>query len=822
MWELSRWRKFAKRTSFGITKLIKEIHIIHHSHTDFGYTDLPSTIREQQVRYIGEAIAIARKTEKFSDAARFRWTCEVLLPVADFLEQATPSEKRGFDRAFQNGQIELGAMPAIMSGLMWTEELDAALERLRPIFKKYRPPVVLQNDVNGMPWGLLPRMRKAGARYAWMGINRYSGFSPMQRPALWWWEGPDGDRTLTYLNYEYTHGYDLFYPENWRRGPVPHVSDVWYHPPEGCDIWDDSASAVKMARSHCLKKLGEWFAHWPFPELAIQTTNQWRHDNDGPCAQLPKFVRSWNAAGLTPKLRLSTPSKFLGIMEKRHGKAIPAVRGDWQDWWDDGATSMPAEVAVSQRAKRLLADLDGGKRALRSRATIKGRAAMGWREALLFSEHTYAPFDCVAQPYSPQTVGHCSQSIANAYHALEHAKLARMELVRSAPAYIRSAQARHLVVLNPGKYTRSGWAEIKATALRFPANAVRDVKSGEVFPLEDIACPQWSEADPSLPRPFEVPNDAWNFGTEIRRLFVCSLSPGETRTFEFIETNLDPAPSAGLREGNSHHGWEWNKQTGRLNALSSQSGPSWIDADAPFGFGEPVIELPQGFGAWTRLMNRTQRDFIRETPRLTSHESVPSHFSARFLRVWEHANFHRIQQTMDIFHGAPIVEIETTFWFKEVAAPQAVLLAFPFSLPGAKAIYHSMGWPTEAGTDQLPGSCAEHALVGQGVDFSAEMRTFALSTPDTPVGCFGDIRLRTGARASKPDNAHFYSLVSNSYWMTNFPITKAAKVSVRHRISAECSLAELTGDLWAFPGAPLTVRVARLRRKMRQPFPSKR
>jgi len=37
--------------------MIEEVHIIHHSHTDFGYTDLPSTIREQQVRYISEAIS---------------------------------------------------------------------------------------------------------------------------------------------------------------------------------------------------------------------------------------------------------------------------------------------------------------------------------------------------------------------------------------------------------------------------------------------------------------------------------------------------------------------------------------------------------------------------------------------------------------------------------------------------------------------------------------------------------------------------------------------------------------------------------------------
>lgn len=779
--------------------MIKEIHIIHHSHTDFGYTDLPSTTRKQHVGYIGEAVNIALKTGSFPGPARFRWTCEVLLPVADFLEQATPSEKRGFDRAFRNGQIELGAMPAIMSGLMWAEEFDAALERLEPIFKKYRPPVVLQNDVNGMPWGILPRMRKAGARYAWMGTNRYSGFSPAQRPALWWWEGPDGARTLTYLNYEYTHGYDLFFPEHWRRGPVPHVSDVWYHPPEGSDIWDDSAAAVKMAHAHCLKKLGEWFAHWPFPELAIQTTNQWRHDNDGPCAQLPNFVRAWNAAGLSPKLRLSTPATFLRIMEKRHGEQIAVARGDWQDWWDDGPTSMPAELAVSQRAKRLLVDLKGGRRALRSPARIKPQAAKGWMDALLFSEHTYAPFDSVAQPYATQTVGHCGQSTGDAYRALEEASLARMELIRQAPAYLRSSAARHVAVLNPGEHQRSGWAEIKATALRFPANAARDVETGKVFPLEDIPGPQWSEADPSQPRPFEVPDDAWNFGAEIRRFFVPALAGGKMLSFELVETDVPSPAAAECKGGNQHFSWQWDPRTGRLLSLAAPELASWVDGDSPCGIGEPVIELPQGFGARSPLLNRAQRDVLRETPKMSGFFSLPSHFSARFQRTWDHANFHRIQQTWDFFHDVPIAEIETTFWFKETTAPQAVILAFPFLLKESKAIYQSLGWPTEAGKDQLPNSCGEHVVVNQGVEFCSGKNTIALATPDTPVGCFEGIQIRSGRRSFKPENAHFHSLVANSYWMTNFPTTKAAKVTVRHRISTVSSLPGLIGDLWAFP-----------------------
>ncbi len=779
--------------------MIEEIHIVHHSHTDFGYTDLPSTIKEQQVRYIAEAVEIARKTEKYPEASKFRWTCEVLLPVADFFAQATKAERRGFDRAFANGQIELGAMPAVMSGLLWPEELEAALSSLRPLFKKYKPRVLFQNDVNGKAWGILPQMRKAGVRHVWMGMNSYSGFSPRQLPALWWWEGPDGVRMLTMLATHYNRGYALFFPNEWRRGPVPAVSDVWYHPPQGRDTWDDSSASLAAAHVHCQNDLAENFPDWPFPELAVQVTNEWRFDNDPPSAQLPRFVRAWNAAGLLPRLRLSTPATFMAMMQRRHGKAIPTARGDWQDWWDDGEASFPAELHVSQQAKRLLVDLDGGQRALRSRASIAIKKAEGWNQALLFSEHTYHPFNSIAEPYTTQASGHRAQSFGNAYLALEHATLARAELIRKAPAYLRSAQSRHLAVLNPGSQDRSGWAEFKGTALRFPANAARDLKTGEIFPFEDQLAPQWSEADPALPRPFEIPDDIWNFGVETRRVFVPAVAPGEIRRLELIEAEPAAPPVASVEGENRHFSWKWDSRSGRLLSLCPPGEASLIDDGAEYGMAEPVVQEPQGFGVRSKLLNRSACKMRQAVPMLTGFHAEGSHYSARFAREWEHSDFHAIRQTWDFFHGVPILEIETTFWFKETTDPRAILLAFPFLLSGAKAVYSSMGWPTEVGRDQLPGSCGEHAVVGPGVEFSKGQKNIFLSTPANPLGCFADIQLRTGARATTPKNAHFYSLISDNYWMTNFSITKAAKVTTRHRISTALPVSGLTCDLWSFP-----------------------
>jgi hypothetical protein len=299
-----------------------------------------------------------------------------------------------------------------------------------------------------------------------------------------------------------------------------------------------------------------------------------------------------------------------------------------------------------------------------------------------------------------------------------------------------------------------------------------------------------------------VPDDAWNFGVERRRIFLPAVAAGETRIFEWIETAPSSPPKAEMQGGNQHFKWQWDQQTGRLLSLTSGPGGSLVDARAAYGLGDPVIELPQGFGVRSKLMNRAPFETLREVPHLTAFESLASHYSARFKKTWDHPNFNRIEQTWDFLHSAPIAEIETTFWFKEVTAAQAILLAFPLRLAKAKAIYDSMGWPTEVGKDQLPNSCGEHVVVDQGVEFSNDRQALALSTPDTPLGCFEDIRLRSGQRAFTPKNAHFYSLVSNSYWMTNFSITKAAKVTVRHRLSPTLPLANLTGDLWAFPCAP--------------------
>jgi hypothetical protein len=778
--------------------MIREIQLIHHTHADFGYTDLPSTSFAYLSRYLGEAVRIARETADFPEAARFHYTCEIGYVVEDFLATATPDERAAFDRLVAAGQFEVGAMPFHITALLDADEWRAQLDRSQPLFDRYRPRTCFQNDINGLPWGIIPALCDRGVRHVMMGINTYSGGVPRKPPCGFWWEGPDGRRLLAWISLHYCAGYNLFYDGEWRTGPVPAYPDVWFHPPVGRQIFDDSPQALAAAHAHLLEKLAADFADYPHSVLGVQVTNMWRMDNDPPCEQLCHFVRAWNEAGLQPALRLSTPTRFLDAIQREAGDSLPVARGDWGEWWADGPASMPAETALSQRTKRLLAELPAGAEALGAPSPDPARLAAIWRMAGLYTEHTFCSWHSLAQPSHPLTLGSLAQKANFAYQPDEDARTLRAEVLRAAPAYRPSSLTRHLTVLNPGRHPRADWVEIPAAALRQPANAVRDPLTGEEFVFEEVTGPFWSEPDADRPRPFEVPDDIFSFRTETLRFFCPPLAPGASRRFELVELSPSDLPSG---ERPPHFQWQWDEAAGLIRSLVElDGGHEWIDPAAQFGFGQPLFELPQGFGAREKLLHRQPCERRMESPRLVGTESLPLPHGHCLRAIWEHPHCHRIEQTWDFPHAVPRVELSTTFWLREVTAPQAVYLAFPFHLPGATAAYRSLGHPTRAGHDQLPDTCGEYECVGAGVEFVTAGRTLALATPDTPLGCFEVPAKRSGRTAFTPTNAHFFPIITANYWVTNFPHTKAAKFTTRHLI-ASAPLETLTTGLWAFPSA---------------------
>ena len=85
---------------------IKTVYVIHHSHTDIGYTDLQERVIDTQADYIRTVLDIMAKPEN----TEFRWNCETLFCVEEFFKSAAPEQQEAFCR-----RRERSASPQVIS-----------------------------------------------------------------------------------------------------------------------------------------------------------------------------------------------------------------------------------------------------------------------------------------------------------------------------------------------------------------------------------------------------------------------------------------------------------------------------------------------------------------------------------------------------------------------------------------------------------------------------------------------------------------------------------------------------------------------------------
>ncbi len=76
---------------------IKTMYLIHHSHTDIGYTDLQEQVVYNHVNNIRQAMAIIQYgIEHNTPEKDFVWNCETYYCVECFLNAASADEKETF------------------------------------------------------------------------------------------------------------------------------------------------------------------------------------------------------------------------------------------------------------------------------------------------------------------------------------------------------------------------------------------------------------------------------------------------------------------------------------------------------------------------------------------------------------------------------------------------------------------------------------------------------------------------------------------------------------------------------------------------------
>ena len=89
---------------------IREVYIVHHSHTDVGYTDLQEQVIYNQTNNIRRAVELIEEgLEKGTNQKDLKWNCETWYCVEQFLKAATKEEKKTFFDLVKKNSIGLSA-----------------------------------------------------------------------------------------------------------------------------------------------------------------------------------------------------------------------------------------------------------------------------------------------------------------------------------------------------------------------------------------------------------------------------------------------------------------------------------------------------------------------------------------------------------------------------------------------------------------------------------------------------------------------------------------------------------------------------------------
>lgn len=365
---------------------LREIFVVHHSHTDWGYTTHQSHIGELHCRYIDEAVALCRRHRAF------RWTCESAWVAHQYLRTRSVRQRAAFRDGVERGQLEVAGLPLHPTPLANRATMDAALRLLDDLRAAGIPiTVALACDINGLSWPWADALLDAGITGLGLAMNFVCG-GGLPRWTAFHWRAPSGRALLCWQGTHYNQG--AYWGLNHDVYPIEQVAP----------------RRIRELRDY------------PRAKVLLQVSNI-PCDNMGPHPRHLDYVRRYNrlarARGF-PRMRPALLREWFEYLAGT-GEAFPVYRGDWTDWWASGIASTPRETAAlceAQRRADLAARLGAHQDAVSSAR----------RKIFLAAEHTWGDNASVHTPWKPAAVA----GLAGKQTLMYEAAYAATDLLRGA------------------------------------------------------------------------------------------------------------------------------------------------------------------------------------------------------------------------------------------------------------------------------------------------------------------------------------------------------------------------------------------------------
>ena len=778
--------------------MIREILVMHHSHTDIGFTHPQPVWLELSRRYIDEALDLCEETAGWPEEARLRWTCESTLPVMNWLEHAPSRQVERFRQLAAAGQISVAALPCNLTMLPDLEQLTRGLQPVDWLRREFGLPVksAIAHDVNGMPWPATQLFLDAGIELLIMGVNVFYGGYPLHRPMAFHWQGADG-RSLLSFNGEH---YSFF-------GKIANT-----HLRKVEEMAPGIASYIQSLP-----------ADYPYDFIFLTATHRpYHNDNNPPDPWLAGLVRQWNAEGRQPRIRLVTPETLLERLRQQPAAAIPTHAGDWTDNWAFGLGSAAFETRVGLGVRSRLVSADLARLAAR-RNTLEDEARLktAYDALTLWAEHTWGADSSLGFADSDYAREQEAHKMSYVYQARSQANLLMRDQLEALsglppaaaggvpPVGGRLVQAHGMqgvLVFNPAPAARKAF--IRLPGGMDPQSYLHS--SAMVMRLDEFMELTELSQGGTLIGPLEVPASGW-VALPYAALTPAGDPPGVTTGADWMET-----PS---------HRLTFDPQSGRILSLVDKlTGWEAIDRASPWDFGGLVHESvdPQkyplqrpdyGHAAvnpedWVKMdagISLWQPDWpaLRQTPeallecRLQTTPQGPA-----LVRRWQCGGVLDLVQRITLLAHRPALRIDTRFHLPEQINAEAFYLTFPFDLPDWQLNFDSAELPVAYDDEQLPGACRGWLSPSHWIDMHNTEHGVTLANPDAPLFQPGGFNWgQFPGKVKRAGPGLLLAWLANNYWNCNFPADQPGPVRISYELTTHAAFDVISATLFGLQAA---------------------
>ncbi len=328
---------------------IRRVLVVFKCHLDVGFTDTQANVMRKYFDvYYPQAIQTAAALRQ-AGGDRYTWTTGSWL-LYEYLEQASPEQRRGMEQAIAAGDIAWHALPfSWQTEMLDPSMIEGALGLSRSLDARFGRKTIgaKMTDVPGHTRGIVAPLAAHGIVMLDIGVNGAS--TPPEVPDVFLWKSPDGS-TLPMIYHHHDYGGTVALP--------------------GADAAFSMEMRGDNAGPHTRQEIDEIYARLrkQFPNATITAANL-----------------SDVAAALAP------------VRDK-----LPVVTDEIGDTWIYGVPSDPPKVARYREAARLRSEwiaakqleIGGGiDRALLRRMTLSVEHTWGTDTKRYLDQDHYTPSD---------------------------------------------------------------------------------------------------------------------------------------------------------------------------------------------------------------------------------------------------------------------------------------------------------------------------------------------------------------------------------------------------------------------------------------------